>query len=72
MSMKRESNGGRPAWKWQFTNATAQRAEAALNLAEAQALLQRVVPSHLREEPEPEASEAGKCFRNVARILKTR
>jgi hypothetical protein len=58
--------------KWQFSNTTAQRAEAALNLLEAQTLLQRIVPAHLRDDPEPHASEAGKCFRNVARILKRR
>jgi hypothetical protein len=65
----------RREYKWQFSNVSAQRAEAALNLVEAQTLLQRIVPAHLREEPEAEqldAGEAGKCFRNVSRILKPR
>jgi hypothetical protein len=65
--------GGRPVAKWQFSNPSAQRAEAALNLTEARELLERVVPSHLREQApaEPEPTRAGQCFRNVTRILKT-
>ena len=54
--------------KFQFSNATAQKAEAALNLREAQVLLQKRVPDHLREEA-PEITAAGACFRNVSRIL---
>lgn len=53
--------------KFQFSNATAQRAEALLNAKETQALLARRVPKHLQEN---EASTpAGKCFRNVSAIL---
>ncbi len=57
-------------FKFQFSNPTAQKAEASLNLAEAQKLLQKRVPAYLREqEPSPETTEAGQCFRNVTRIL---
>ena len=56
--------------KFQFSNASAQKAEAELNLAEAQQLLQKRALAHLRDpEPSSETTEAGQCFRNVTRIL---
>ncbi len=57
-------------FKFQFSNTTAQKAEAALNLAEAQQLLQKRALGDLRDpEPSSETTEAGQCFRNVTRIL---
>ncbi len=55
--------------KFQFSNPTAQKAEAALNLREAQKLLQKRVPAHLKDQAEPETTAAGACFRKVSRIL---
>jgi len=55
---------------FQFSNPTAQKAEAALNLTEAQQMLQKRVPAHLREDDGAELSAAGACFRNVSRILR--
>jgi hypothetical protein len=54
--------------KFQFSNATAQNAEARLNVRETLEALKKRVPAHLQEEPE-ETTAAGKCFRNVSRIL---
>jgi hypothetical protein len=55
---------------FQFSNPTAQKAEAALNLRETQKMLQKRVPAHLREDDSAELSAAGACFRNVSRILR--
>jgi len=56
--------------KFQFSNPTAQSAEARLNAEEARKLLQRWIPEHLKETPEdPPTSAAGTCFRNVSAIL---
>lgn len=56
--------------KFMFSNPLAQAAEARLNAAEAQKLLARWVPEHLREtNPEEPTSAAGTCFRKVAAIL---
>jgi hypothetical protein len=55
--------------KFQFSNATAQRAEALLNTREARALVQRHAPEHLREEAPATTSEAGACFRRVCQLL---
>jgi hypothetical protein len=54
--------------KFQFSNPSAQRAEALLNAKEARALADRHAPKHIREE-QPETTLAGACFRNVTRIL---
>jgi hypothetical protein len=58
-----------PRHKFQFSNATAQRAEALLNAKEAREIADRRAPKHLRESEQPETTAAGACFRNVTRIL---
>jgi hypothetical protein len=55
--------------KFQFSNATAQRAEALLNTREARAMVQRHTPEHLREDAPSSTTEAGACFRRVCQIL---
>lgn len=52
-----------------FTNKSAQQAEARLNLDEALRHCVRVAPPPALE-PEPETTEAGRCFREVSRLLK--
>lgn len=59
----------KPRHQFQFSNPTAQRAEALLNAQEARALVDRHAPKHLRESDHSETTEAGACFRNVSRIL---
>lgn len=56
--------------RFQYSAPTAQRAEAHINLREAQVLLAPRVPAHLRE-PAPKAgtTAAGACFRRVNEIL---
>jgi hypothetical protein len=58
-----------PRYKFQFSNPTAQRAEALLNAKEARALADRNAPKHLRESDHSETTAAGACFRNVTRLL---
>jgi hypothetical protein len=58
-----------PRHKFQFSNRSAQAAEALLNAKEARELADRHAPKHLRESEQPETTAAGACFRNVTRIL---
>ena len=55
--------------KFQFSNATAQNAEARLNVRETLEALKKRVPAHLQEDAAEETTAAGKCFRNVSKIL---
>lgn len=56
--------------QFQFSNATAQRAEAKKNASEALAFLERWAPASAPERPEPEqTTAAGTCFRRVSAIL---
>lgn len=52
-----------------FSNKLAQQAEARLNLDEALRHCVRVAPPPVIE-PEAETTEAGRCFREVTRLLK--
>jgi len=55
--------------KFQFSNPTAQAAEARLNAQEARKLVERHTPKHLREQEPEVTTAAGACFRRVSSIL---